>query len=358
VGSALDLSQRDSLGVQPMSWLITGGCGFVGTNLADELLSRGEAVVIFDNLSRFGSEINLNWLRSRHGSDWQLIQGDVRDAPALTKTVAEVRPSAVAHLAGQVAATTSLANPRMDFEINALGALNILEAVRLNHPEAVILFSSTNKVYGSLESFEYRETPTRYEAVAHETGFDESLQLDGSTPYGCSKLAADTYFRDYKRVYGIRTMVFRHSSMYGGRQFATFDQGWIGWFCQKALEMQDPNTPPISISGDGKQVRDLLFASDLVNCYISAYKHVDSCAGEAFNIGGGIENSLSLRELFKELELLTNAEIRFTQGDWRVADQKVFVADFRKASLYFDWRPMTSYKTGLAKMMEWSRRGA
>jgi CDP-paratose 2-epimerase len=341
-----------------MNWLITGGCGFIGSNLANTLLDGGNEVVIVDNLSRHGSRLNLEWLRSRHGSGWRFMEADTRDAAAIEKIVAETKPNAIAHLAGQVAATASLKDPRMDFEVNALGALNVLEAARLRHPEAVLLFSSTNKVYGPLDKIKYRETDTRYVAVGFENGFDELVCLDGSTPYGCSKLTADTYFKDYWRVFGLRTIVFRHSSMYGGRQFATFDQGWVGWFCQKALEMQDPNVPQIEIAGDGKQVRDLLYSADLVSCYIKAANSIERCAGEVFNIGGGMDNSLSLRELFSSLERHTGAPMRYRQGAWRIADQKVFVANTQKAFEYFGWEPEVTAESGLERMLTWCRQVA
>jgi CDP-paratose 2-epimerase len=338
-----------------MSWLITGGCGFIGSNLADELLRRGEEVILFDNLSRPGSAQNLDWLRSNHGSDIRFISGDIRVADDISKLVKDSRPLVIAHLAGQVAATTSIENPRLDFEVNALGALNVLEAVRIHDPAVITLFSSTNKVYGSLDHLSYKETATRFLAVDYDVGFDESLALDGSTPYGCSKLTADAYFRDFYRMFGIRTIVFRHSSMYGGRQFATVDQGWVGWFCLKALEAAKNPSLTIPIAGTGKQVRDLLFSSDLVSCYLSASAAADQCAGHAFNIGGGMENSLSLIELFGILSSNVGCDLKFSAGEWRVADQKVFVASTMKAKAFFGWEPAVTCSDGLAQMMCWSR---
>ena len=252
-----------------MSWLITGGCGFVGTNLADALLEQGETVAVLDNLSGRGARDNLRWLRERHGSDWPMIEADVRDADAMAAALRKLRPRFVAHLAGQVAMTTSLANPRLDFETNALGTFNLLEAIRVGSPDTALLYSSTNKVYGSLENLRYDESPTRYLLVDHPDGLDESLPLDGSSPYGCSKLCADQYCRDYHRMYGLKTVVFRHSSMYGGRQFASVDQGWIGWFCGEAIAAA-AGERPIPICGNGKQVRDVLHASDLVQVYLAS----------------------------------------------------------------------------------------
>ena len=339
-----------------MTWLITGGCGFVGTNLADALLSKGEEVVILDNLSCVGSRDNLAWLRSRHGSDWRFVEADIRDAEAVARLVKKTKPHALAHLAGQVAGTKSIENPRLDFEVNALGTLNVLEAVRLHFPTTIVLYSSTNKVYGSLDYLRYEETETRYILPDYPNGLDESLPLDGHSPYGCSKLAADQYVRDYHRIYGIPTVVFRHSSMYGGRQFATYDQGWIGWFCVKVLEMADSTAPPFTISGDGKQVRDVLHADDLVLAYYQAVEHSDRTAGHIYNIGGGPKNSLSLLELFAELESLTGNKMRHTRLDWRIGDQKVFVANCRAASVDFGWRPTVDWRRGVSQMVEWCRQ--
>ena len=201
--------------------LITGGCGFVGTNFANALLAKGVDVVVFDNLSRVGSRDNLNWLRRRHGADWRFVDADVRDADGVATLVKETQPYAIAHLAGQVAMTTSLQNPRLDFEINVLGSLNVFEAVRLNVPESIVLYSSGNKVYGELAWVRCDETETRYVAPDYPNGFDESIPLEFHSPYGCSKGAADQYMLDYALMFGLRTVVFRHSSMYGGRQFAT-----------------------------------------------------------------------------------------------------------------------------------------
>ena len=338
-----------------MIWLITGGCGFIGSNLADNLLKNGEQVLLLDNLSRVGSQDNLQWLRSRHGSDWTFVRADIRDSDAVEKTIKQYKPNVIAHLAGQVAMTTSLQDPRMDFAINGMGTLNVLESVRLHLPDTIVLYSSTNKVYGSLDGLNYRETDLRYELIDHPNGLDESLQLDGHSPYGCSKLTGDQYVRDYSRMFGLRTVVFRHSSMYGGRQFATYDQGWIGWFCQKALEMKNPQSSIFTISGDGKQVRDVLHARDLVQVYLQAVKHIDKSSGKIYNIGGGMENSLSLLELFKMLEDNTGFPMRYEKLPWRHGDQKVFVANVRKAESDLNWVPTVSKQDGIREMMDWSR---
>ena len=212
-----------------MKYLITGGCGFLGSNLASEVLKRGEKLIIVDNLSRIGSADNLIWLKKQ--GDFRFIHADIRNANDVTRVISEVKPDVIFHLAGQVAMTTSISDPRMDFEINALGTLNVLEAVRQHVPEAIVIYSSTNKVYGDLEWVKYEEIDTRYITPYYPKGFDENTPLDFRSPYGCSKGAADQYMLDYARMFDLRTVVFRHSSMYGGRQFATYDQGWIGWFC-------------------------------------------------------------------------------------------------------------------------------
>lgn len=337
-----------------MKWLITGGCGFVGTNLADALLREGAKVAVLDNLSRRGAAENLQWLRGRHGEQWRMIQCDVRNAEAVAVAVRDFRPTFIAHLAGQVAMTTSLANPRLDFETNALGTFNVLEAVRVGSPDTAVLYSSTNKVYGDLQQLRYDESATRYLLPDHPDGFDESLPLDGSSPYGCSKLCADQYCRDYHRMYGLKTVVFRHSSMYGGRQFASYDQGWIGWFCAEAIAAARENRP-IEICGNGKQVRDVLHAADLVQVYLHAAQSIDRAAGRIYNIGGGMANSLSLLELLHHLGNLLGIELAVATKPWRAADQKVFVADCRRACNDFAWRPRIDYRDGLVEMLRWIR---
>ena len=334
-------------------FLITGGCGFLGSNLAAEALRRGGRVTLFDNLSRVGASDNLAWLRGL--GDVELRFGDPADADAVAACVAESAPDVVFHLAGQVAMTHSIADPRRDFRSNALGALNILEALRVIAPEVPLLFSSTNKVYGDLERLRYQEDETRYRALDHPRGFDERLALDFRSPYGCSKGAADQYVRDYARVYGLRTLVFRHSSIYGSRQFATYDQGWIGWFCKKALEIAEGRqVQPFTISGNGKQVRDVLHGEDLTRLYFTALARIDSVAGEVFNIGGGMENSLSLLELFAMLEGFLNIKMVYRQLPPRQSDQRVFVADIDKANQLLRWRPRVGAQSGIEKMLAWT----
>lgn len=334
-----------------MKLLITGGCGFLGSNLAQESIQRGDELVVFDNLSRSGSIDNHVWLKSQ--GQFTYIHGDIRNLNDVNRLVSTFKPDAIFHLAGQVAMTTSIANPRMDFEVNALGTLNLLEAVRQHVPEAIIVYSSTNKVYGDLKQYSYRETETRYECIEHPKGFDEKVPLEFHSPYGCSKGAADQYMLDYSRIFGLRTVVFRHSSMYGGRQFATYDQGWIGWFCQKAIEAQNHCATPFTISGNGKQVRDVLHADDMISLYFSVLDNMGAASGQAFNIGGGIENSLSLLELLSLLERFTSTGLQFEKIAARQSDQRVFVADLSKVKHIFDWAPKVSAEIGVRRMIDW-----
>jgi CDP-paratose 2-epimerase len=335
-----------------MKYLITGGCGFLGSNLAAEALRRGDELAIFDNLSRFGAEQNLAWLRSK--GEFLFQHGDIRDPFAIARLIKDFTPDAIFHLAGQVAMTTSIANPRLDFEVNTLGTLNVLEAVREYCPDCGVLYSSTNKVFGDLEYLEYEETPTRYIVPSHPNGFDESTPLDFHSPYGCSKGAADQYMLDYHRIFGLKTVVFRHSSMYGGRQFATYDQGWIGWFCQKAVEIkQGKLEEPFTISGNGKQVRDLLYADDTVNLYIMAAQKMENIQGEVFNMGGGIQNSSSLLELFTFLEEMLEIKMNYRRIAPRESDQKVFVADNQKARKMIGWKPVIDKYNGIKMMLKW-----
>jgi len=341
-----------------MKWLVTGGCGFMGSNLADFLLSQGEDVTVLDNLHRAGSRNNLHWLRSRHGNQWQFLQEDIRNPDALASVIRNNRFDVIAHLAGQVAMTTSIEKPYEDFQVNALGTLNVLESVRLHSADTIVLYSSTNKVYGSLEHLRYRETETRYVLVDYPFGIDESLKVEGYSPYGCSKLCAEQYCRDYARIYGLRTVVFRHSAMYGSRQFATYDQGWIGWFCAQAIAVERGKREPFTICGNGKQVRDALHADDVVRLYQAAVAHIDRAAGSIYNVGGGVENSLSLRELFARLERWCDISLRYECLPWRAGDQKVFIADIRRVAQDLHWSPQVTIDEGLRRMLVWSRECA
>lgn len=334
-----------------MKLLITGGCGFLGSNLAAHAIEQGIDLVVFDNLSRFGAVANLQWLQSK--GSFKFVHGDIRNSNDVSRIVKELKPDAVYHLAGQVAMTTSIANTRMDFEVNALGSFNVLEAVRDHSPNACVLYSSTNKVYGDLEQFNYEETPTRYSCTSKPNGFDETVPLDFHSPYGCSKGSADQYMLDFHRIFGLRTVVFRHSSMYGGRQFATADQGWVGWFCEQAVQTQKNSNHRFTISGTGKQVRDVLHAEDMISLYYAATSKIDSAAGQAFNIGGGMPNSLSLLELFNMLEQITDTKMNFDRLPPRESDQRVFVADLAKAQQVLQWAPGVSAFDGVSKMVGW-----
>ncbi|MBR1627272.1 MAG: GDP-mannose 4,6-dehydratase [Bacteroidales bacterium] len=334
-----------------MKYLITGGCGFIGSNLAAEVLRRNEELYVVDNLYRFGSDMNLQWLKSL--GEFKYYPADTRNINDIESVIKEVRPDYIFHLAGQVAMTTSISNPRQDFETNALGTFNVLDSVRKYSPHTVILYSSTNKVYGDFEYLHFDESATRYICREYPNGFDENLRLDFHSPYGCSKGTADQYLLDFHRIYGVNTVVFRHSSMYGVNQHATFDQGWIGWFCQKALEIKlGRSKAPFTIQGTGKQVRDVLYADDVVNLYFTA-KDCKQAYGQVFNIGGGIENSLSLLELFDLLEKELNIKMDYEQLEWRESDQKVFVADITKARNIIKWRPEVGKEQGLALMLKW-----
>lgn len=335
-----------------MKLLITGGCGFLGSNLVSHALKLGYEVTVFDNLYRVGSQENLRWLQSLR--EFRFVHGDIRDAYGINRLVCDFKPEAVFHLAGQVAMTTSIANPRMDFEVNAVGTYNLLEAVREHASNAAVIYSSTNKVYGDLEQYTYAEMETRYVCVDRTNGFDEDTPLNFHSPYGCSKGTADQYMLDYARIFGLNTVVFRHSSMYGGRQFATYDQGWVGWFCRKAVEARRGTLKePFTISGNGRQVRDVLYADDMVDLYFSAMDHITAARGQAFNIGGGMNNSLSLLELITLLEELTFTKLSFTKVPARGSDQKVFVAEFSKAKKLLGWEPTVTARNGVAKMIDW-----
>jgi len=338
-----------------MKILITGGCGFLGSNLAAAALDRGTELMVFDNLSRTGSTANLEWLRGK--GEFTHVHGDIRNPNDVARLVRDFRPGAVFHVAGQVAMTTSIANPRMDFEVNALGSLNLLEAVREHAPEAAVIFSSSNKVYGDLEYIDYEATDTRYVDPAHPQGLDEATPLDFQSPYGCSKGTADQYMQDYARVFGLKTLVFRHSSMYGSRQFGTFDQGWIAWFCGQAVRAsQGLLDKPFTIAGNGKQVRDVLEARDMARLYFAGLDQIDRAAGQVLNVGGGMENSLSLIELFALLEELTGTALEYETTPARFSDQRIFVADLAKTKALLGWQPQVSAREGISDAVAWARQ--
>ena len=335
-----------------MKYLITGGCGFLGSNLAAEVLSRGEELVVFDNLYRDGTEKNLEWLKSL--GEFSFYRADIRNFDDVSNVVEKEKPDVIFHVAGQVAMTTSLERPRFDMEINVLGTHNLLEAIRRFTPKATVVYSSTNKVYGDLEDQKYVEEESRYSMPDFPNGLPETTTLDFRTPYGCSKGAADQYMLDYHRCYGINSVVFRHSSIFGGRQFSTFDQGWIGWFVSRGIETKRGNlTEPFTVSGNGKQVRDVLFSEDIVSCYFNAVKSIEKTKGQAFNIGGGYNNSLSILELFGILEEELGIKLNYKELAPRSSDQKNFIADITKAKEYFGWSPSVDKRAGIKKMISW-----
>jgi CDP-paratose 2-epimerase len=330
-----------------MKIIITGGAGFIGCNAAARALDRGDDVVVIDNLSRIGAASNLRWLQSKRGFDFKAI--DLVDAEAVLDAFREHRDAGrVLHLAGQVAVTTSVTNPRADFEANALGTFNVLEAVRSSAPAAALIYASTNKVYGGLEHLDVVEDAECYRYRAAPFGVSEEMPLDFHSPYGCSKGSADQYVRDYHRIYGLRTVVFRQSCIYGYRQFGVEDQGWVAWFAISALRGR-----PMRVYGDGKQVRDVLFIDDLLDAYDAAFSRIDGAAGRVYNIGGGGGNAISLRQLLTYLEARTGAPLRLSYHDWRPGDQRIFVSDIRKSEAELGWRPRVGWKNGVDQLSDW-----
>jgi CDP-paratose 2-epimerase len=328
-----------------MRVLITGGCGFIGCNAAQRLLQLGHSVTILDNLARRGSDRNLEWLREQ--GEFEYIAGDVCDGAAIAELIKHSRFEVAIHLAAQVAVTTSVVEPRRDFEINAMGTFNVLEAIREYSPETILLNASTNKVYGKLPGLNLREGPGRYDFAPAE-GIDETQPLDFHSPYGCSKGAADQYVIDYARIYGLRTVNFRQSCIYGYRQFGVEDQGWVAWFTIAHALGQ-----PVTIYGTGKQVRDILFVDDLVDCYLAAVERIDAVAGVTFNIGGGPANTLSLLELLEVLREYSGREVDHNFEVWRPGDQPVYVSDIRRAEELISWRPRIGVGEGLEKLYRW-----
>jgi CDP-paratose 2-epimerase len=335
--------------VQVKPVLITGGSGFIGSNLAESFLNEGDEVIVVDNLSRPGVEQNLDWLRAAHGERVHALVVDVADRGALESAIADAR--AVFHFAAQTAVTTSLVEPVEDFEVNARGTLNVLEAVRRSGRRIPVIFASTNKVSGGLDDLEMIELEDRYtpraEAVrAH--GVSEARRLDFCTPYGCSKGVADQYVHDYARSYGLPTAVLRMSCIYGPRQFGTEDQGWVAHFLLKALRGE-----AISIYGDGKQVRDVLHVRDGVAAYRAVLDSIEQVRGQAFNLGGGPHNAISLHMLLREMIRITGREVPVNFSDWRQGDQLFFVADTRKLETTLGWRAKTTWRDGVMDLARW-----
>src|SRR5512135_566313 len=330
------------------TYLVTGGAGFIGSNFVCRLLERGENVTVYDNLSRAGAPKNLLWLEKQFGKDsFRLVVGDVRDAELLADSARNA--DVIAHLAGQVAVTTSVTDPRPDFECNALGTFNALEAARLSGRDPVFIYASTNKVYGEMEDVKVVEEPTRWRYADLELGCPETQPLDFHSPYGCSKGTGDQYVRDYARIYGLRSVVFRQSCIYGPRQFGVEDQGWLAWMTIAAV-----TGCQITIYGDGKQTRDVLHVDDLLDAYDAAVTRIDAARGQVFNMGGGTPNVLAVwAEFGPMLEQLLGKKITVVRGDWRPGDQKVFYADFRKARRELGWEPKIGLQDGIASLFHW-----
>lgn len=329
--------------------LITGGAGFVATNVADHLLRRHWRVRLLDNLSRPGVERNVEWLVSRYGDRVEFIWGDVRDADAVRRAVAGT--SRVFHFAAQVAVTTSLVNPTLDFEVNARGTLNLLEAVRALDDRPTILFTSTNKVYGHLDDVPLRVRDRRYEPVDPDLarrGISERRPLDFHSPYGCSKGAAEQYVLDYVRTFGLAATVFRMSCVYGPHQFGTEDQGWVAHFLIQAL-----NGRPLTLYGDGLQVRDVLYVDDLVAAMMAAHDNIVRTSGQAFNIGGGGGSTVSLLELLDLIGALVGTPSAYRLEPWRPADQRYYVSDTSRFQAATGWAPRVPVSDGLERLLAW-----
>lgn len=332
----------------PARVLVTGGAGFIGTNLVRRLLHSGVDVSVFDDLSRPGVSANLATLRREFGDALPVQIGDVRDAVAVDRAVAPV--DAVVHLAGQTAVTTSLAQPSDDLFANVVGTFNVLDAARRSRREPLVVYASTNKVYGDLAHLGVVEEPDRYRFADLPHGVAETQPVDPVSPYGCSKAAGEQYTRDFARSYGLRTVVMRQSCIYGEHQFGVEDQGWLAWFAECGRRRR-----PLTLFGDGKQVRDLLHVDDLLDAFTAAVTRIDAVSGEAFNVGGGADNAVSiwwqLRGPLEAALRVPLAEPAF--GPWRTGDQKVFVADTAKARALLGWEPQIGVAEGLARLVAW-----
>lgn len=328
--------------------LITGGAGFIGVNTAIHFLKKGDHVYVFDNFSRNGSEKNIKFLLKKYKRNVKIFKGDIRFDFKLLNNLAK-KADIIFHFAGQTAVTTSVASPKDDFETNALGTLNVLEAARKSKRDPILIYSSTNKVYGNLEKLKIKKTKTRYELLDFPNGVSENFQLDFHSPYGCSKGTADQYVRDYHRIYGLRTIVFRQSCIYGPFQMGIEDQGWVAWFIIATL-----NNKKITIFGDGRQVRDILYIDDLIDAYGKAIHKIKTTSGQIYNIGGGPLNSISVSFEYKLiLESLFKRKIDFKFAPGRPGDQKIFISDNRKSRKDFGWSPTTNKIDGIKSLYEW-----
>jgi CDP-paratose 2-epimerase len=338
-----------ALGKRIRPVLVTGGAGFIGSNLADRLATEGHDVLVYDSLARPGVEANLAWLRQRHPSRVAAAIADIRDAPALADAAANC--AAVFHLAGQVAVTTSLAAPEEDFEINVRGTLLLLEALRRRGESTPLVFASTNKVYGDLADIALEEVQGAWlprDPALRAHGIGEGRALSFHTPYGCSKGAADQYVLDYARSFAVPTVVLRMSCIYGDRQFGTEDQGWVAHFLLRALAGE-----PLTIYGDGKQVRDVLYVADAVQAYLAAWRRMPAVAGRAFNLGGGPDNAVSLIQLVRRIEAIIGTAVGLRFADWRPGDQRYFVSDIRGVQAALGLGPPLDWQSGVAHLAQW-----
>lgn len=326
--------------------LITGGSGFIGSNMAKYFYDKNYEVTILDNFQRYGTKDNAKWLQSVCPKI-NIVEGDIRNFNDLKIPVKKT--DIIFHLAAQVAVTTSVADPRNDFEINALGSFNLLEAVRLSGNKPLVIYSSTNKVYGGMDEVKIIEKNNSYLYKDYPYGISEKMNLDFHSPYGCSKGSADQYVRDYERIYGIPTVVFRQSCIYGPRQFGIEDQGWIAWFIIAAVMGR-----PIKIYGDGKQVRDVLYIDDLVNVFEKAVDNISVCRGKVYNVGGGAKNTLAVWSQFQPiLQNLFGRKIDHSYTQWRPGDQKVYISDIRLVSRELNWSPKITVIEGISKLYKW-----
>ncbi|RLG68886.1 MAG: CDP-paratose 2-epimerase [Candidatus Iainarchaeum archaeon] len=329
-----------------MRALVTGGAGFIGCNMADRLASKGYEVVVFDNFSRKGTELNAEWFKERH-TNIEIVKGDLsKDFKKLDEIIKAC--DEVYHFGAQTSVPVSIANPRADFEANILGTLNVLEAVRKSSRECPLFYSSTNKVYGELSGVKIIEKQDRYDFADLKNGINEAMPLDFQTPYGCSKGSADQYVKEYAKLYGLKNIIFRQSCIYGPRQLGLEAQGWVAWFVIAALLEK-----PIKIYGDGKQVRDLLYIDDLVDAIELAMQK--KCFGEIFNIGGGKERAASLLDVIDIIEKKTGKKIEMSFHDWRAGDQKVYYTDYSKAERLLGWKPKIGIEEGIERLIEWAR---
>lgn len=326
--------------------LITGGCGFIGTNAASHYLKKDYKVIAVDNLFRIGSKQNLSWLKKQKGN-FVFVKADIRNNKRLLAIFKKYKPKLILHLAAQTTMVTSVENPREDFEANALGTFNVLEAMRKGSPRASLIYSSTNKVMGELTNIPVVEKKKRY-AFKNIKGISEKYPLDFHGPYGCSKGCGDQYTIDYARIYGLNTIVFRQSGIYGPHQFGIEEQGWLAWFANALIFNK-----PVTIYGNGKQVRDVLYIDDLLRAFDLAFKNIKKTRGKVYTIGGGSKFSLSIWELFEILEKLAGKKFNYKFGPWRPGDQKIYISDLRSAKKDFHWQPKISPKEGVKRLYNW-----